>query len=275
MFLRFQFVAFFNVCVSLQVLQMEAPAFVKSGQDLVMQCNFDLEGENLYSIKWFLGKWEIFSYISSLSGEGLSTVSSSIPGIHITNSTMDPSSYSRLVLGQVTSASSGDYQCQVSGDGPRFLSDFDTKLVTVAVLPSSEPQISGLPVSCSPGDFLSLNCSVYNASLSLHLQWELNGYPVTDIGMLRHYRVKEEEGSGHQSTSLGLQIWVAKKHFRDGKMVVCCRASLPGIYNKTSASYVVGRFTEPLQSLETKSSSCRVMVAHVSLGLMVASALVL
>merc|ERR1712098_322811 len=116
----------------------------------------------------------------------------------------------------------------------------------------------------------SLNCSVHRASLQIHLQWELNGEPVTDIGMLRHYKEKENEVN-LRSSSLGLQVWVGRNHFRDGKMEVCCRASLPGIYNRTSPSYVVGRYTEPLQYLETKSPSSRLPPLSLLLLLLVLS----
>ena len=36
------------VCLSLQVLQLEAPAYVEAGQSLNMDCKFDLEGKKLY-----------------------------------------------------------------------------------------------------------------------------------------------------------------------------------------------------------------------------------
>ena len=39
---------FFSVCISLQVLQLEAPAFVKLGQPLHLNCEFDLGGKKLY-----------------------------------------------------------------------------------------------------------------------------------------------------------------------------------------------------------------------------------
>ena len=38
----------FSACLSLTVLQLEAPAYVKLGDSLTMHCGFDLEGKTLY-----------------------------------------------------------------------------------------------------------------------------------------------------------------------------------------------------------------------------------
>ena len=38
----------FSACLSLTVLQLEAPAYVKLGDSLSMHCSFDLEGKTLY-----------------------------------------------------------------------------------------------------------------------------------------------------------------------------------------------------------------------------------
>ena len=36
------------VCLSLQVLQLEAPAYVKYGDEIHLKCDFDLGGKTLY-----------------------------------------------------------------------------------------------------------------------------------------------------------------------------------------------------------------------------------
>ena len=50
----------FSACLSLTVLQLEAPAYVKLGDSLTMQCGFHLEGKTLYRYdnQWFCG-WEL------------------------------------------------------------------------------------------------------------------------------------------------------------------------------------------------------------------------
>merc|ERR1740124_964793 len=83
----------------------------------------------------------------------------------------------------------------------------------------------------------------------------VNKEPVTDFGLERVYPFTYTTylGTTLYITTLGLQFWVKKNHFKQGKLVVSCTAFIPQIYNMSSASHVVGRFTEPLQYLETKS----------------------
>ncbi|XP_023347801.1 uncharacterized protein LOC111716544 [Eurytemora carolleeae] len=153
-----------NLLQSLEVLQLDTPPYVKVGQGYTMNCYFDLEGESLYSIKWFRDTEEIFSYIATLSDTGVSTVATSVPGVYIESTNVLPESQSTIVFGNSSFLSTGLYQCEVNGDGPRFLSHSDTKKITVAETPSSAPEIQGLPAIFGPGDFLDLNCSIYNTS---------------------------------------------------------------------------------------------------------------
>jgi len=249
-----------NACLSLQVLQLDAPAYVHLGNQLDMNCTWDLEGKKLYSIKWFLGPTEIFSYISTPSGSGVSTFSSSTPGVSITSSLVTPSSSCQLSMSNVTLITTGYFKCMVTGGDIPFKEDYDTKHVTIAVSPSLPPEISGVPADLSPGDFLSLNCSTYNSSVSPHLLWVLNHEEVTEFGLERRYPSTITSFLGRLDipaiyiSTLGLEFWVKRKHFREGKLVVSCKASLPGIYNMSSSSHVVGRYTEPHQYLETRSS---------------------
>lgn len=38
------------------------PGAVKRGDNAVLQCRFDLEGDSLYSVKWYKGRREFFRY---------------------------------------------------------------------------------------------------------------------------------------------------------------------------------------------------------------------
>ena len=45
---KYSTIAVISACISLQVLQLEAPAYVKYGQPIVLKCDFDLAGKTLY-----------------------------------------------------------------------------------------------------------------------------------------------------------------------------------------------------------------------------------
>ena len=134
------------------------------------------------------------------------------------------------------------------------------------VPPDKRPEIEGVPASYSPGDFLSLNCTTTNvgrtsssqylkhglqSSVPPHITWVLNKEEVTDFGLERHYPSTYSTylGTTLTITTLGLQFWVKKKHFKDGKLVVSCSATIPHIYNRKSDSYVVGRLVKTVRQL--------------------------
>ena len=100
------------------------------------------------SIKWFHNQSEIFSYISTPSGAGVSTFSNSTPGVVIRvktssirislkinkfqDSKVTPSSSSELTLSNVSLITTGYFMCMVTGGDIPFREDYDTKHVTVA-----------------------------------------------------------------------------------------------------------------------------------------------
>lgn len=43
-------------------MRVAIPAAVKKGENVNLACNYDLEGDTLYSIKWYKGKREFYRY---------------------------------------------------------------------------------------------------------------------------------------------------------------------------------------------------------------------
>ena len=44
------------------MLRLDVPEVVMLGEDTAMECFFDLEGEDLYSVKWYKGGKEFFRF---------------------------------------------------------------------------------------------------------------------------------------------------------------------------------------------------------------------
>jgi hypothetical protein len=49
--------------LSVLMLQLVVPELVLVGEDAALECFYDLEGEDLYSVKWYKGGKEFFRYI--------------------------------------------------------------------------------------------------------------------------------------------------------------------------------------------------------------------
>ncbi|PNF16759.1 hypothetical protein B7P43_G00853 [Cryptotermes secundus] len=83
-------------------------------QNARLECHFDLEGEALYSVKWYKDGNEFFRYVPR----------DQPPAIH--NSTE-----SQVVLKSVNLSSTGRYRCEVSAEAPSFQTVSDHGDMTV------------------------------------------------------------------------------------------------------------------------------------------------
>ncbi len=58
------FVNFFvSDCFSLRIIRFEVPPAVAKGQSIILYCNFDLEGDELYSVKYYKDYVEFYRYL--------------------------------------------------------------------------------------------------------------------------------------------------------------------------------------------------------------------
>lgn len=53
----------FAVIESLRDVVVDIPAAVTPGETIVMTCTYDLEGDDLYSVKWYKGRQEFYRYV--------------------------------------------------------------------------------------------------------------------------------------------------------------------------------------------------------------------
>lgn len=50
-------------CFSLRISRFEVPPAVAKGQSIILYCNFDLEGDELYSVKYYKDYVEFYRYL--------------------------------------------------------------------------------------------------------------------------------------------------------------------------------------------------------------------
>lgn len=51
-----------DIATTLRDVQIRVPVSVKRGDNVNLFCQFDLEGDSLYSVKWYKGKREFFRF---------------------------------------------------------------------------------------------------------------------------------------------------------------------------------------------------------------------
>jgi hypothetical protein len=71
---------FTDISMGLRDVRVVIPAAVKRGDQARLICNYDMEGDSLYSIKWYKGKREFYRYTPR---ETQSIKTFPVPGINV------------------------------------------------------------------------------------------------------------------------------------------------------------------------------------------------
>ncbi|KAG5894510.1 hypothetical protein JTB14_026893 [Gonioctena quinquepunctata] len=99
---------------ALRDVSVTIPVAVRIMDTVTLHCKYDLEGEPLYTVKWYKGTKEFFRYIPK---ELPNTQMFPLPGIDVD---MQKSSPFKVVLRNVQPEVTGRYKCEVSSDAPNF-----------------------------------------------------------------------------------------------------------------------------------------------------------
>ena len=158
---------------ALTLTQVKVPPFGLGGESARLVCEYDSQGEEVYSVKWYKGGLEIFRF---LPGSSQPITVFPRPGVTIRE---NQSNATVLELTNLTVSSTGRYRCEVSTEAPVFRTESKYGDLLVIVLPSSAPKISGDNMTSvellAPGDCLLLSCTSDLSKPAADLTWTING----------------------------------------------------------------------------------------------------
>jgi hypothetical protein len=80
LFLSAKLFSFPDFALTLKDVRVLVPAAVKRGENVNLICKYDLEGDTLYSMKWYKGKREFFRFTPK---ENPSLQIFPVPGIYV------------------------------------------------------------------------------------------------------------------------------------------------------------------------------------------------
>nr|XP_032511193.1 uncharacterized protein LOC116765722 [Danaus plexippus plexippus] len=156
--------------IALKDVQLIAPSAVRLGDTVLLGCKWTLEGnETLYSVKWYRGRQEFFSYLPK---EYPFTRIFAQPGIDVD---VSRSTSQQVVLRDATRALAGRYRCEVSADAPSFHTQVRSAFIHVVELPPEKPSIKAEKGWYASGDSLRAQCTSPPADPPANLTWLLNG----------------------------------------------------------------------------------------------------
>ncbi|KAL0134821.1 hypothetical protein PUN28_001535 [Cardiocondyla obscurior] len=223
----------------LEIRKLDVPSIADPRMErILLKCEYDLGGKELYSVTWYKDGQEIFRYMPEST---IPKRPQNISGLYIDLSQSDRNKVSLLGSntrkGKVDLA--GSYGCEVSSEAPSFDTDYRETNMSVAVLPRSAPVLEGVRPSYEVGEILQAECTSGLSYPPAVLTFILNGKEVNRA------LTKNLRGGGNidgrlvSTTRLGLTMRLERFHFSSGSLTLICQSTLPGIANY-----------QPLQTIE-------------------------
>nr|XP_053642772.1 uncharacterized protein LOC128695877 [Cherax quadricarinatus] len=228
---------------ALRMKNFEVPLHVPRGESTTLRCEFDLQGERLYSVKWYKGGREFFRYVPN---ERPMKQDYKVTGVNV-----DVKFVTRHVVVINTShfSTSDRTKGEVLGEARPFNTLVEHAISPLSVnIPQEKPVVRGAQERYHPGDVVRINCTSAPSKPAATLTWYINGEVVDDKYLL-HYPPYMQVDGLEQST-LGLHFRATHAHFPQNVMSLRCTASIGIFYNKTEeASLETHR---PALSLESR-----------------------
>ncbi|XP_039952943.1 uncharacterized protein LOC120769808 [Bactrocera tryoni] len=206
---------------ALSNVSVSIPSAVKRGDNAILICNYNLEYENLYTVKWYRGRREFYRYtpkenpalkiFPASGGYSVDMAESNATHVFIRNPT------------------SGKYSCEVSADAPSFNTFLVSGEMEVVELPTQRPVITGIHSRYRLGDVINGNCSSDFSKPAANLSWWINDLQpppdsVRTFGIQRHFSENLE------SAIVEINIVAELHHFIKGRLKLKCSARIYDIY---------------------------------------------
>lgn len=215
-------------CQALRLLNVHVPPEVVQGHGANLRCRFDMQGEQLYSVKWYKGGKEFFRFVLK---DTPPSQAFPVPGIKVNLSSSDQQ---QVNIEEVTLESAGRYRCEVSAEAPHFQTVSDKAEMSIVVLPREAPKITGAKSSYHIGDDFTANCTSYRSKPPANLYWTIADKQVLNEDLKTYPVINHPDGL--HTTVLGLRFQLRSHHFNKGKMQLTCTASVSRMRIDSSTS---------------------------------------
>ncbi|XP_063228946.1 uncharacterized protein LOC134534412 [Bacillus rossius redtenbacheri] len=213
--------------VALKDVRVDVPEAVAPGDTVALRCDYDLEGESLYTVKWYKGRQEFFRFVPK---ELPHTRVFPLPGVNVD---VSRSGAKQVVLRDVQMDLAGKYRCEVSADAPSFHTEVVAKHMHVVYLPEGDPRLSVEKQRYSVGDTARANCSSPPSSPAANLSWVVNGKQAKESRLARS-KVRTGDSGEREVTTVWLELEVQGSSFQAGKLQLRCEAQLYRLYSRAA-----------------------------------------
>ncbi|KAK2582195.1 hypothetical protein KPH14_004548 [Odynerus spinipes] len=248
-----------------KIVRLDVPTIVDPRwEKVVLRCEYNLSGRELYSVKWLKDGEEFFRFMPSWTP---TSKSFPVDGILVDIAQSDERQVT--MLGQSNDRRGGinlvgTYTCEVSSEGPDFHIAYAHANMSVAVLPKMPPVLDGLRPYYEVGEVLEAECTSAPSYPPAVLTFILNGREVDRAITMELPTAGDIEGNLISASRLGLSLRLERQHFPGGTLRLVCQSSLPEIPNtrtlKTEKTVTLAASNQRLSQEAPKSASCSILV---------------
>ncbi|XP_055917564.1 uncharacterized protein LOC129949881 isoform X1 [Eupeodes corollae] len=232
---------------SLRLVEVRIPNYVVKGSDAQLECLYDLDGDVLYSVKWYKDGNEFYRYVPRDMPPSQTFL---LPGVMVD---LPNSTDATVTLKNVNLSTTGRFRCEVSGEAPSFQTVTEHGDLVVVYLPDKGPVMTGGRPRYQVGDWVRINCTSGRSRPSVQLTWFVNGEQA-EPSMVRGYEKIVSGREALETSILGLQFRVEQHHFRNGDMKLKCVARLSTIYWRSNEESVEGDRPQKAPVLESRET---------------------
>ena len=184
-----------------------------------LRCDYDLAGEPLYSVKWYKDNVEFYRWMPR---EDPPTRTFPVPGTEVS---LPGSDHRAVKLLNLSLASSGLYQCEVSTEAPKFKTVAADAVMSVVQPPSQGPRLHWInsgqsrksrlegKLAARPGDRIVLTCSSQGSVPAANLKFYINN----EIANNRNVETVNPRNNREdllKASRKELDIVLERRHFR-------------------------------------------------------------
>lgn len=250
--------ALVRVVLCLRMTSIDVPEYQVADESVALKCNFDMEGDELYSVKWYKDGSEFYRFVPK---DRPASQVYALPGVRVD---LNQSDRNKVMLDLISLESSGLYKCEVSAEAPSFNTVHDEGGMTVLALPHDGPQISGGRPKYQVGEMVMVNCSSARSKPAALLSWSVNGDSAPKNYVREFAAVYDEDGL--ETSILGLEFRVEEQHFKEGEMRLRCTASISPVYYRVNEESITGGNLQQAAVLESRNPLIQVRLSAANGG---------
>ncbi|XKL63708.1 hypothetical protein PGB90_006072 [Kerria lacca] len=153
------------------------PDAVQKGAKVRLVCKYDLEGEVLYTLKWYKEETEFLKYTPREIPSIKFFPMKSYPDLEIIK---EETFGDQVTIKKALVSIGGHYACQVTTDMPSFHEASGRGVLRVVVLPEDLPSIKGYKPKIKEGEWANVTCISSKSTPAANLTWSINNKPVCE-----------------------------------------------------------------------------------------------